>query len=83
MPLNYVCDKCNQQSEKSVVLIGSKRLKVLCENCCKEIEDEMNKTMQYYKNSNDLAKNIDMERLYNYTKGVLENEKVFEMLEKL
>jgi len=41
MPLNYVCDKCNQQSEKSVVLIGSKRLKVLCENCCKEIEDEI------------------------------------------
>lgn len=49
----------------------------------KEIESEMNKTMQYYKNVKDTEKNIDMERLYNYTKGMLENEKVFEMLEKL
>jgi len=49
----------------------------------KEIEAEMNKTLQYYKNAKDSAKNIDMERLYNYTKGVMENEKVFELLEKL
>ena len=49
----------------------------------KEIEEEMNKTLQYYKNTKDFAKNIDMERLYNYTKGVLENERVFQMLEKL
>ena len=49
----------------------------------KEIEDEMNKTMQYYRNVKDMEKNIDMERLYNYTKGVLENQKVFELLEKI
>lgn len=49
----------------------------------KEIEEEMNKTLQYYKNVKNLEKNIDMERLYNYTKGTLENEKVFEFLEKL
>jgi len=49
----------------------------------KEIEEEMNKTLQYYKNTKELAKNIDMERLYNYTKGVLENEKVFQMFEKM
>ena len=49
----------------------------------KEIEEEMNKTLQYYKDTQNLAKNIDMERLYSYTKGVLENEKVFEILEKL
>ncbi len=49
----------------------------------KEVEDEMNKTMQYYKNVKDMEKNIDMERLYNYTKGNLENQKVFEFLEKL
>ncbi len=48
-----------------------------------EVEAEMNKTLQYYKNVKDMEKNIDMERLYNYTKGVLENEKVFEMLEKI
>jgi len=49
----------------------------------KEIEDEMNKTLQYYKDMKDSQKNIDMERLYNYTKGVLENEKAFQILEKL
>jgi len=49
----------------------------------KEVEEEMNKTLQYYKNVKDIEKNIDMERLYNYSKGILENEKVFEMLEKL
>jgi len=49
----------------------------------KEIEAEMNKTMAYYKNVKDMEKNIDMERLYNYTKGILENGKVFEFLEKL
>jgi len=49
----------------------------------KEIEEEMNKTMAYYKNVKDMEKNIDMERLYNYTKGILENGKVFEFLEKI
>lgn len=48
-----------------------------------EIEAEMNKTIQYYKNVKNIEKNINMERLYNYTKGMLENEKVFEFLEKL
>ncbi|KKP78446.1 MAG: trigger factor [Candidatus Moranbacteria bacterium RIFOXYA12_FULL_35_19] len=49
----------------------------------KEVEAEMNKTLQYYKNVKDMQKNIDMEGLYTYSKGVLENEKVFEYLEKL
>jgi len=48
-----------------------------------EIEAEMNKMMQYYKNVKNLEKNIDMERLYNHVKGMLENEKVFQFLEKL
>jgi len=48
-----------------------------------EIEAEMNKTVQYYKNVKDFDKNIDMERLYSYTKGVLENEEVFKMLEAI
>jgi trigger factor len=48
-----------------------------------EIEAEMNKTIQYYKGVKDMEKNIDTERLYNYSKGMLENEKVFEFLEKL
>jgi trigger factor len=49
----------------------------------KEVEEEMNKTLQYYKNVKDFEKNIDMEALYNYTKNTVENEKVFEYLEKL
>jgi len=48
-----------------------------------EIEAEINKTLQYYKNVKDMQKNIDMEGLYTYSKSVLENEKVFEYLEKL
>ncbi len=49
----------------------------------KEVEAEMNKTMQYYKKVKEAEKNIDMKRLYNYSKVVLENEKVFTYLEKL
>ncbi len=48
-----------------------------------EVEVEMNKTMQHYKNVKDFEKNVDMQRLYSYVKGTLENDKVFEMLEKL
>lgn len=48
-----------------------------------EIEMEMNKTVQYYKNVKDFAKNIDMEKLYAYTKNILENEEVFKGLEKI
>lgn len=47
------------------------------------IEAEMNKTLQYYKKEKDLEKNIDMGRLYEYTKGLLMNEKTFEYLERL
>jgi trigger factor len=49
----------------------------------KEVEAEMNKTLKYYKNVKDMEKNLDMERLYNYCKEMVENEKVFEFLEKL
>ena len=48
-----------------------------------EIEAEMNKTLQYYKNVKDFEKNIDLKQLYQYTKGVLENEKAFVFLEKI
>lgn len=49
----------------------------------KEVEEEMNKTLNHYKNVKDIEKNLDMERLYNYCKGMVENEKVFEFLEKM
>jgi len=47
------------------------------------IEEEMNKTLQSYRNIKDIEKNIDMERLYTAIQGQLRNEKVFEFLEKL
>ena len=49
----------------------------------KDIEEEMNKTLQMYKGVEDMEKNINMEQLYDYTKGVMRNNKVFEILEKL
>ncbi|HLN19083.1 MAG TPA: trigger factor [Patescibacteria group bacterium] len=49
----------------------------------KEIEEEMNKTLASYKKVKDMEKNIDTARLYNYCKSLLENEKVFEFLEKI
>lgn len=48
-----------------------------------EIEEELNKTLAYLKKQADVEKDLDMERIYNYTKGVLTNEKVFQFLENL
>ena len=48
-----------------------------------KIEEAMNKTLQYYKNVKDIKDKIDMKRLYDYTKGMLKNEEVFKMLEKM
>jgi trigger factor len=48
-----------------------------------EIEAEMNKVTAHYKNVKDFEKNIDMERLYNYCKGTIENQKVFDYLDTL
>lgn len=48
-----------------------------------DVEAEMNKTMAQYKNVKDVEKNIDLGRLYNYIKGMMQNEKVLEMLEGL
>ena len=48
-----------------------------------EIEEEMSKATAYYKSVPDMEKNVDLERLYNYMKGALTNEKVFRFLESL
>ena len=48
-----------------------------------EVETEMNKTLQYYKGVKDMEKNIDMERLYAFAKGTLENEKVLKFFEDI
>jgi len=46
-----------------------------------EIESEINKISAHYPDIETLQKQIDIERLKEYTKGRLQNEKVFEMLE--
>lgn len=48
-----------------------------------EIEEAMNKTLQFYKNEKDIKDKIDMKRLYDYTQGMLKNEEAFKMLERL
>jgi trigger factor len=48
-----------------------------------KVEESMNQTLQYYKNAGDIEKKVDLKRLYNYSKGVLTNEEVFKLLEKL
>lgn len=46
----------------------------------KEIEEEMNKVLSYYKGVKDLQKNINMEYFYESTKGILSNQKVLKAL---
>ena len=48
-----------------------------------DVEAEMNKTLAHYKKIQDVEKNIDLGRLYNYVKGMMQNEKVLEMLETI
>ena len=48
-----------------------------------EVEAEMNKTLAQYKKIKDVEKNIDLTRLYNYVKGMMQNEKVLAMLENI
>lgn len=48
-----------------------------------EIEAEMNKVLAQYRHIKDVEKNIDMEKVYTYVRGTLQNEKVFELLESL
>ena len=43
----------------------------------------MNKVLAYYKSVPNMEKNVDMERLYSYAKGIISNEKVFKLLESL
>lgn len=47
-----------------------------------EIVEEINKILKHYLDIEKAKKNIDFEALKKYTKGVIRNEKVFELLEK-
>lgn len=48
-----------------------------------DVETEMNKTLLQYKSIKDIEKNIDLEKLYSYVKGRMQNEKVFDVLVKM
>ncbi len=48
-----------------------------------EIEEEINKTMQYYKNVEEAEKKIDLPRLYTAVREQLQNRKTLEYLEKV
>lgn len=48
-----------------------------------EVEEEMNKTLQYYKNQEEAEKKLDMKRLYSYCKEAVIRRKVLEYIEGL
>ncbi len=48
-----------------------------------KIEEEMNKTLQYYKNEKNIEDKIDMKALYEHTKAILLNEELFKTLERI
>jgi FKBP-type peptidyl-prolyl cis-trans isomerase (trigger factor) len=60
-------------------LVKEKEIEISSE----KIEEEMNKTLQYYGGKEEAKDKIDMTRLYNHTKKILQNEEIFEMLEKM
>lgn len=48
-----------------------------------EIESRANQFLARFKSSGEAGKNVDQEELREYTRGVLKNEKVFELLETI
>jgi len=46
-----------------------------------EVEAEMNRVLQYYRNVKQVEKDVDLGRLHQYSTGRLRNEKVLEYLE--
>lgn len=48
-----------------------------------EVEEEMNKTLQYYKNQEEAEKKLDMKRLYSYCKEAVLRRKALEYIEKI
>jgi len=48
-----------------------------------EIEQKVNETLKFYPNEEELRKNMDLEKFKDHMAGVIMNEKVFEILEKI
>ncbi len=74
------------QAEKRVKTFLALKEAVLAEKIqaeSQEIEEEINKTLQYYKNLREAEKKIDMQQLYDYTKNIVENKKLFDYFKRL
>jgi len=48
----------------------------------KEVEQEINQALRHYPNIEEAKKNIDLNALKDYTRGVIRNKKVFQLLER-
>lgn len=48
-----------------------------------EVKEEVNNALKRYSNSDKAQKDVDLERLRDYTRGVIKNEKTFKFLESL
>lgn len=48
-----------------------------------EVEEEMNRTLRFYRNTKQVEKDVDLNRLHQYAKGRIRNEKVLEFLENM
>ncbi len=47
-----------------------------------EVEEKVNETLKHHPDTEEAKKNLDISALKEYTKGVIRNEKVFELLER-
>jgi trigger factor len=68
---------------KSSIAVAEVAKQEEIEPSAEDIEQEMNKTLTQYKGVKDAEKNVDMGRLYEYSKSILVSEKVFSHLENL
>jgi len=49
----------------------------------KEVEEKANHTLKHYPNEEEIREKIDIEKFKDYISGIIANEKVFEILEKI
>ncbi len=84
-PVEELKKEWREQAEKRVKI--SLALKAIAkkekiEVSEKEIEEKINEDLKHHPDSEELKKNIDLQALKEYTKGVIKNNKAFEFLER-
>lgn len=72
-----------QKRVKSALILEKLAEDLAIEDDSDKIEEEMNKTLQYYKNQGDAEKEIDTQQLYRHVSAQLKNEAVFDQLAKV